>query len=208
MFCPNCKTEYRKGFSQCSDCHLDLLSAPLQVNEPLQWFCPKCETKYPDSCNVCSHCHVDLEASVCPKCKAKYEQWARQCSDCCVDLVNTNPERSGVEAEDEAPFGEEPVLLTVSDNLCHAHATKLVLEEQRIRCLLLNDDPARLNKAIQLFVKKEDVEEARKVISGLKWDSSGGQTEEQCEEHPNPIDDIDLEIEGQLNNWSSAHFKG
>jgi Putative prokaryotic signal transducing protein len=26
MFCPKCKTEYKKGFSRCSDCDVDLTS--------------------------------------------------------------------------------------------------------------------------------------------------------------------------------------
>ena len=27
MFCPKCKTEYRKGFSRCADCDIDLILA-------------------------------------------------------------------------------------------------------------------------------------------------------------------------------------
>src|SRR5262249_50678398 len=27
MFCPNCKAEYRSGFSECSECHVPLVSA-------------------------------------------------------------------------------------------------------------------------------------------------------------------------------------
>jgi hypothetical protein len=37
MFCPNCKTEYRAGFSRCSDCGAQLverLDAPVPTNRP------------------------------------------------------------------------------------------------------------------------------------------------------------------------------
>ena len=27
MFCPLCQSEYREGFTQCSDCHIDLVAA-------------------------------------------------------------------------------------------------------------------------------------------------------------------------------------
>lgn len=96
MFCPKCKVEYREGFGQCSDCHIDLVSTLPQVNEPLNWLCPKCETKYPDSCSVCSSCHIDLEAGVCPKCKNEYRQGVKQCSDCHIDLVSSSPEEKCV----------------------------------------------------------------------------------------------------------------
>jgi hypothetical protein len=32
MFCPVCKTEYRKGFNSCSDCHIELVDV-LPLND-------------------------------------------------------------------------------------------------------------------------------------------------------------------------------
>jgi hypothetical protein len=36
MFCPNCKSEYRAGFTRCSDCDVDLVEA-LFAEEEIQW---------------------------------------------------------------------------------------------------------------------------------------------------------------------------
>lgn len=33
MFCPNCKTEYREGFTNCADCQIPLVTA-LPADEP------------------------------------------------------------------------------------------------------------------------------------------------------------------------------
>jgi hypothetical protein len=52
MFCPNCRAEYRPGFTRCSDCGVDLVreapTVPLQSESPdfaprghfLAWFLP------------------------------------------------------------------------------------------------------------------------------------------------------------------------
>ncbi|MGA8766431.1 MAG: hypothetical protein WB559_05400 [Candidatus Acidiferrales bacterium] len=34
MFCPNCKVEYRRGFRECSDCHVDLVDSLPPENSP------------------------------------------------------------------------------------------------------------------------------------------------------------------------------
>ena len=34
MFCPNCRTEYREGFTVCADCHIDLVDALPEKPEP------------------------------------------------------------------------------------------------------------------------------------------------------------------------------
>lgn len=34
MICPNCKSEYRPGFTSCSDCHVDLVEEPPAGNSP------------------------------------------------------------------------------------------------------------------------------------------------------------------------------
>ena len=34
MFCPNCKTEYREGFTVCADCNIDLVDALPKEKEP------------------------------------------------------------------------------------------------------------------------------------------------------------------------------
>ncbi|HZF09949.1 MAG TPA: DUF2007 domain-containing protein [Thermoanaerobaculia bacterium] len=33
MYCPNCGTEYREGFSRCADCEVDLVDAPPRTAE-------------------------------------------------------------------------------------------------------------------------------------------------------------------------------
>lgn len=96
MFCPKCKVEYREGFLQCSDCHIDLVNTLPTVSEPLNWLCPKCNTRYPDGSRACSDCHVDLEAGVCSKCKTEYRQGVKQCSDCHIDLVRNLQEEKCV----------------------------------------------------------------------------------------------------------------
>jgi hypothetical protein len=34
MFCPNCKAEYRSGFTRCADCHVDLVEKLPEKNSP------------------------------------------------------------------------------------------------------------------------------------------------------------------------------
>jgi hypothetical protein len=35
MYCPECQTEYREGFTECSDCHVPLLPGPApSASEP------------------------------------------------------------------------------------------------------------------------------------------------------------------------------
>ena len=36
MFCPQCKAEYRSGFTQCSDCYVDLVEALPEQESPTQ----------------------------------------------------------------------------------------------------------------------------------------------------------------------------
>ncbi len=34
MFCPNCRSEYQKGFTRCSDCDVDLVDELPEVQSP------------------------------------------------------------------------------------------------------------------------------------------------------------------------------
>jgi hypothetical protein len=34
MYCPQCRTEYREGFTECSDCHVPLLAGTLPPEAP------------------------------------------------------------------------------------------------------------------------------------------------------------------------------
>ena len=36
MFCPNCKAEYREGFSRCADCAVDLIPELSPEPEPME----------------------------------------------------------------------------------------------------------------------------------------------------------------------------
>ena len=39
MYCPECRMEYREGFTECSDCHVPLLpgSAPAEADAEAQF---------------------------------------------------------------------------------------------------------------------------------------------------------------------------
>jgi hypothetical protein len=61
MFCPACKSEYRDGFTRCSDCDVPLLAGRDEDAEPSHTaICPNCRAEYDDGRARCSACDCKL----------------------------------------------------------------------------------------------------------------------------------------------------
>jgi hypothetical protein len=70
MFCSVCKSEYRDGFTRCSDCKVSLQDAlDLEPNgeRPQVVFCPNCRTQYNDGSTRCSGCDRKLVDRLAPE---------------------------------------------------------------------------------------------------------------------------------------------
>src|SRR5882762_11235382 len=116
MFCPQCKAEYRPGFSRCSDCEVDLVDhlpvesyrstlAPLEAQRKRVWFSDEGE-----SCvyvcaglsaagipfEVTQHYEIWVPAEFYDKAKAIAEQG-------CVDFSDSYEDQKIMELPDAGP---------------------------------------------------------------------------------------------------------
>ncbi len=105
MFCPRCKAEYRPGFSQCTDCELDLVEhlpvkhsalAPSDGSEGRVWSSDEQEScvyvcaglsavGIPFKIKEDGHYEIWVPAEFCDKARAIAEQGCADFSDSCED---------------------------------------------------------------------------------------------------------------------------
>jgi len=107
----------------------------------------------------------------CPKCKAEYREGFTECYDCQVPLVPELPpeqEREYIDFETVFATGNQAIIAVAKSILDYAGIQYLVLGEG-LRVVY------GINPAVwpyEIRVVKDDVEEARKLLEGLKENSS------------------------------------
>ena len=60
MICPKCETEYIEGFSECADCHVDLVDA---LPEEEIVVCENCDNEIDERDTWCGYCGVLFETT-------------------------------------------------------------------------------------------------------------------------------------------------
>jgi hypothetical protein len=105
---------------------------------------------------------------ICPQCKSEYRAGFTRCSDCNVDLVDQLP------TEVARPIDHHRLDLVLADsysNQVEADVARTALEGSGIETFTSGDDLGgeapyiAFNRGIEIFVRRDDVEAAKAVLS-------------------------------------------
>jgi hypothetical protein len=101
----------------------------------------------------------------CPKCKAEYREGFSRCADCGTDLVaELPPGPHKLHAEYE---WVNLVAVKTYPDIPEAELSKSILWENGIYAVVHGDEIFGKSSYVELLVKKEDIEEAIKIISEI-----------------------------------------
>jgi len=112
----------------------------------------------------------------CPECKSEYREGFSRCAKCDIDLISELPPETSVE------YSVEYIDLVTIETYSTRYEAELangLLEESGIDATVSGDDYGGIHpglsysRGVRLLVKKEDVENAKKIISNAANPAEG-----------------------------------